>query len=497
MGRSAFQLDEAWCGVGVPTRPAALRDILDSRLETRGMTLDVVLPEHRILFDTHGGEPRNADLAFVGKTPAGKVAVTVEAKADEPFGTTVSETLTAALERGIETPASKGVRRVEDLARALFRTRVSGQPKVADLRYQLLTATAGTLAFASAQGAPVAVLIVHEFVTDQTRDPNHEQNGRDYADFVQRLSGHPNADQSGRILHGPFSVPGAALFPGVRALFIGKVTANRRASRQFTGGSTPQFERYIGIDYSGAEVPTASLKGLRVFLADRNSTPQEVPPTPSLRKYWTRKGVAGWLVERLSEEPSTIVGIDHGFSFPMSYFNAHALPLDWTAFLDDFCFHWPTDDDHVYVDFVRDGSAGNGAARSGNTRWKRLTDRRAGSAKSLFHFDVQGSVAKSTHSGLPWLRFIRQHVTRPLHFWPFDGWEIPSGSSAMVEVYPRLWNRMYPVEGRNADQQDAWVVAEWMRTADANGALSSALQPALDVDGRKLAEIEGWILGVR
>ncbi len=57
-------------------------------------------------------------------------------------------------------------------------------------------------------------------------------------------------------------MPGAALFPGVRALFIGKVTTNRRASRQVTHSSAPQFaERYIGIDYSGAEVATASLKG--------------------------------------------------------------------------------------------------------------------------------------------------------------------------------------------------------------------------------------------
>ena len=38
---------------------------------------------------------------------------------------------------------------------------------------------------------------------------------------------------------------------------------------------------------------------------------------------------------------------------------------------------------------------GNGAARSGNARWRRLTEERAGGAKSVFHFDVQGSVAKS------------------------------------------------------------------------------------------------------
>ncbi len=28
----------------------------------------------------------------------------------------------------------------------------------------------------------------------------------------------------------------------------------------------PAFARYIGIDYSGAETPTASLKGLRVYM---------------------------------------------------------------------------------------------------------------------------------------------------------------------------------------------------------------------------------------
>jgi hypothetical protein len=31
----------------------------------------------------------------------------------------------------------------------------------------------------------------------------------------------------------------------------------------------PTFERYIGIDYSGAETPESSLKGLRVYAADR------------------------------------------------------------------------------------------------------------------------------------------------------------------------------------------------------------------------------------
>jgi hypothetical protein len=60
---------------------------------------------------------------------------------------------------------------------------------------------------------------------------------------------------------------------------------------------------------------------------------------------------------------------------------------------------------------VRDGLAGNGAARTGNTRWRRMTEQRAGLAKSvLFHFDVQGSVAKSTHAGIPWLLYLRRQL---------------------------------------------------------------------------------------
>ena len=174
----------------------------------------------------------------------------------------------------------------------------------------------------------------------------------------------------------------------------------------------PTFERYIGIDYSGAQTPKSSLKGLRVYAADRLAVPKEVNPPPSPRKYWTRRGIAEWLVERLFEGPPILVGIDHAFSFPLQYFELHGLALDWPSFLDDFQRHWPTDED-IYVDFVRDGIRGNGAARMGNARWRRLTEERASSAKSVFHFDVQGSVAKSTHAGIPWLRFIRQRLGIP------------------------------------------------------------------------------------
>src|SRR5580692_8153895 len=133
----------------------------------------------------------------------------------------------------------------------------------------------------------------------------------------------------------------------------------------------PAFVRTIGIDYSGAETPTSSLKGLRVYLAEDVAAPIEVLPRPSPRKYWTRKGIAEWLVDRLSENAPTLVGIDHGFSFPLRYFEAHGLEPYWPSFLDDFHRHWPTDEGNTYVQFVRDGIVGNGAVRMGSARWRR------------------------------------------------------------------------------------------------------------------------------
>lgn len=259
----------------------------------------------------------------------------------------------------------------------------------------------------------------------------------------------------------------------------------------------PAFARYIGIDYSGAETPITSLKGLRVYLTEGKGPLLEVQPPPSVRKYWTGKGIAEWLVERLTEGVPTLVGIDHGFSFPLRYFEQYGLLLDWPTFLDDFHRHWPTDEDNTKVDSVRDGVAGNGAARKGESRWRRLTEVRTRGAKSVFHFDVQGQVAKSTHAGIPWLRFIRQKLGTRAHFWPFDGWDIPAGISAIAEVYPALWSRSFAHEDRTGDQHDAFSIAAWLSRADRHGSLQTLLKPGLTPREQETAKVEGWILGVR
>ena len=109
---------------------------------------------------------------------------------------------------------------------------------------------------------------------------------------------------------------------------------------------------------------------------------------------------------------------------------------------------------------------------------------------------MQGSVAKSTHSGLPWLRYLRRRFSDIVHFWPFDGWDVPPNRSVIAEVYPSLWSKTFPRARRTSDQQDAFATAEWLRRADANGTLTRFFGPELEPHERKAAEIEGWILGV-
>ena len=282
-------------------------------------------------------------------------------------------------------------------------------------------------------------------------------------------------------------------------LAVSKGNAVKYSARSSPGTSSdpvPAFVRYLGVDYSGAETPTASLKGLRIYESLDGMEPVEVERPVGPKKYWTRRELAEWLVDELASGPPAIVGIDHGFSFPLDYFERFGVPREWDRFLDDFVSHWPTHEDHVYVDFVRDGAAGNGAARMGDTKWRRLTERKSRAAKSVFHFDVQGSVAKSTHSGIPWLRYIRRSLGEKVHFWPFDGWQVPSGRHLIVEVYPRLWSQRYARSARTADQHDAYAVAAALAAADRDGRLHEWFNPVLSDTERRTAEVEGWILGV-
>ena len=267
------------------------------------------------------------------------------------------------------------------------------------------------------------------------------------------------------------------------------------------------FDCLIGIDYSGAKTPTCRLPGLQVYAAQAASGSVEAwtsltPSNNGQRVNWTRREVAERLLQEVKKGTRFLAGIDHGFSMPMSYFARYGLE-SWPEFLADFVHHWPTHRDHVYVDFVRDGNlfrsgdAPPPGTRAGTSDEFRLTERWTSSAKSVFQFDVQGSVAKSTHAGIPWVKWLREEAGEALHVWPFDGWSIPAGKAVLVEVYPSIFRNRYEREGRTPDQHDAYATARWMREMQGRGVLDGYFAPPLTLAERAVADMEGWIFGVR
>ncbi len=63
-----------------------------------------------------------------------------------------------------------------------------------------------------------------------------------------------------------------------------------------------------------------------------------------------------------------------------------------------------------------------------------------------------------------------------VHFWPFDGWDVPAGHSAIAEAYPALWSRNFAIEDRTPDQHDAFSIAAWLSRADRNDRLAACLK---------------------
>ncbi len=257
------------------------------------------------------------------------------------------------------------------------------------------------------------------------------------------------------------------------------------------------FVRYVGIDYSGAATPSAGLSGLQVFVTGKGGGTRCVHAPADRQKRsrrWSRRNVFDWLCDEVVHRGPSMIGIDHAFGFPDSYLGRYRL-RSWPVFLRDFVAHWPTDQQGITVEEVR-GLQRGARGRIGLASEYRLTERWTTSAKSVFQFDVQGQVAKSTHAGLPWLYRLRKKYRDRLHFWPFDGWDIPSDKSVIAEVYPSLTRKRYDRSRRTIDQQDAYSVSRWLAEMDRRGELPRFLSPPLSVAERRLAKREGWIFGV-
>lgn len=225
-GKSAKEAARFWLAA-LPSIPRPVGDALRSHPDFSALGNWVAEPEAQVRFDGFPGEPSNVDILVRGADTHGPIVIAVEAKADESFGGTLSQTLKKAESRLEKNPRSKGVDRIRRLGEFLFGLSLSELSSLSKIRYQLLTVSAATLAEAERCGARRAVVMVQEFLTSETENRKHLSNAIDLNKYLTAIWGKKTEISAAQVV-GPVWARNSVSIGDEIALYVGKVSMNLR-----------------------------------------------------------------------------------------------------------------------------------------------------------------------------------------------------------------------------------------------------------------------------
>ena len=160
------------------------------------------------------------------RNAAGRVAVIgVESKVNEDFGGTLRGEHAAAVRKGVRDGyESKFPARLHDLSVALLGRDLAADnpldPRDAELRYQLLSALAGTLVEADLARADVAMLLVHELQTRFTKAAVEQRSSRRIQALLERFGREAAAGLTLGQPIGPFKVGGGGAIPPGKTVYV-------------------------------------------------------------------------------------------------------------------------------------------------------------------------------------------------------------------------------------------------------------------------------------
>jgi hypothetical protein len=165
----------------------------------------------------------------------------VESKVNEDFGATLAEEHARAVTWGVRDGyQSKFPARLHGLSVALLgrdlRPEEPYDPRDKDLRYQLLSALAGTLVEADVARAEHAVLLVHEFQTPFTKAAAEKRSSRRIEEVLSRFGREPAEHLTIGQALGPFRVPGGGKIPLGKTFYVAKVRTVVDAGSQRSRG---------------------------------------------------------------------------------------------------------------------------------------------------------------------------------------------------------------------------------------------------------------------
>ncbi len=208
-GRSAKETAKNWIK-GVPVE-------FSNTTKTLSVIPSIVLPEFNSKFDDYKGGVRNHDLLILDDV--NKIVVGIESKVDEPFSNNLQNQILLSEIKFQNNPKSKALQRIEDLRKALFGKLEDVQ---LNLKYQLLTSVAGTIAEAKNRDCKKAVFLVQTFLSQEMDSKKHRQNQRDLDYFVEIISkGKYKIIHDGDLLH-IGTLPVNSFIPDDVELYIGK-----------------------------------------------------------------------------------------------------------------------------------------------------------------------------------------------------------------------------------------------------------------------------------
>ena len=231
VGRSAMELARAWFTSPTPIVPREFRDLLASHSLTRGILIEEGCPE-LVTPLPERGEGRNHDLVLKGIRGGIRTTICVEAKVDEPFGDQSVEDYWTTARKNRESADPRPTRapeRIEALLKLVFG--VDANPSClpwANLRYQLLSAIAGTVLQAIQDGSFFAIFIVHEFHTLETNLEQMERNRSDFDHAVRTLIGATNLEVDAGKIYGPIRIHPKPIRKNDVELFVGKCVSRWR-----------------------------------------------------------------------------------------------------------------------------------------------------------------------------------------------------------------------------------------------------------------------------
>jgi len=187
-GRSAKECARHWTSYIVKGRalPGDILTTLFSEGDLGHVYAWTAEPEAKQSFDDAGGNTRNCDLEVQGCSKAGKFLLSIEAKADESFGKTLTEQRLEAEATLAEKPKSQQLSRRNELEKRLLSDTTFSPNRV---YYRLLTATAGAIEKAKRIEARHSILLIHEFVTNRTQANKRMRNHEVLNYFTSLLSG--------------------------------------------------------------------------------------------------------------------------------------------------------------------------------------------------------------------------------------------------------------------------------------------------------------------